>query len=72
MINYQERITAKYEQLAERMVDSITDEDISKINAYQRIVAAGISTDKARLISNKSTMNIAMMFSMAMEGSCDD
>lgn len=67
VVSYQERITAKYEQLAERMVDSITDDDIGKINAYQRIVAAGISTDKARLISGQSNVNIALLFSQAME-----
>ena len=49
-----------YEGLAKRMLTSITEEDIQKINAYQRTVSAGISTDKMRLLRNESTENIAI------------
>jgi hypothetical protein len=48
-----------YEGLARRMLDSITDEDIRKLDAYRRTVAAGISTDKVRLLRGQSTMNIS-------------
>ena len=47
-----------FEGMATRMLASITDEDIRKINAYQRTVAAGISTDKMRLLRGESTQNI--------------
>lgn len=56
-----------YETLSRRMVDSITDEDITKINAYQRTVASGIATDKMRLLRGQSTANLAAVFSKAME-----
>ena len=48
-----------YEGLARRMVESITDEDITKINAYQRTIAAAAATDKMRLLRDQSTENIA-------------
>jgi hypothetical protein len=49
-----------FEALGKRMLTSITDEDIQKINAYQRTVSAGISTDKMRLLKGQSTQNIAV------------
>jgi hypothetical protein len=49
-----------FEDLARRMLDSITYEDILKLNAYQRMIAAGIATDKMRLLRNESTENISM------------
>src|SRR4030042_3225830 len=49
-----------YEELANRFLRSISDEDIQKINAYQRTLSAGISTDKMRLLRNESTQNIAL------------
>jgi hypothetical protein len=47
-----------FEELSRRMIESITEKDIQKINAYQRTVAAGISTDKMRLLRNLSTQNL--------------
>lgn len=47
-----------FEDLAKRMITSITDQDIKKINAYQRTVSAGISVDKLRLLKDESTENI--------------
>lgn len=56
-----------YEDLTRRMMNSITDEDICKINAYQRMVASGIATDKARLLRGQSTVNLAAIYSKALE-----
>jgi IS30 family transposase len=50
-----------YEQLARRFLSSITDEDVTKINAYQRMVAAGIATDKMRLLRDQSTSNVSLL-----------
>jgi IS30 family transposase len=47
-----------YEELARRMLISITDEDVQKISAYQRVIASGISVDKMRLLRDLSTENI--------------
>ncbi len=49
-----------FEDLARRMVVSIKDEDITRINAYQRTVAAAVSTDKMRLLRGASTENLSI------------
>lgn len=59
----QRNLAGCYQRLAERMLDSITDADISRINAYQRTVSAGIATDKLRLLTDQSTENIAVIVS---------
>ncbi len=50
----------RFEDLATRMVVSISDEDITRINAYQRTVSGAIATDKMRLLRGASTANIAL------------
>lgn len=55
-----------FEELAQRIMDSITEEDIRKINAYQRIISAGISVDKMRLLREQSTQNISLQALHAM------
>jgi len=49
-----------FEGLARRMVTSISDGDITKINAYQRTLAAAVSIDKMRLLRGHSTENISL------------
>jgi hypothetical protein len=56
----QEELADAYEGLSRRMIDSISDEDIEKLNAYQRTISSGICTDKMRLLRNESTSNISM------------
>jgi hypothetical protein len=56
----QEELADSYEGVARRMIDSISDEDILKINAYQRMVSSGIATDKMRLLRNESTENLSI------------
>ena len=50
-----------FDDLAKRMVGSITDEDINKLNAYQRTVSAAIATDKAQLLKGQPTMNVGVL-----------
>jgi len=57
----QQNLAEWYEDLAKRMLSSITDQDIEKINAYQRTVSAGIATDKLRLLTDQSTENVAVI-----------
>lgn len=49
-----------YEGLAKRMITSITDEDIQKINAYQRTLSSAVSVDKMRLLREQSTENVSL------------
>jgi predicted transcriptional regulator len=51
----------EYEDLARRMIDSISDEDIKKINAYQRTLSSGIATDKMRLLREQATSNVGLI-----------
>jgi len=44
-----------FEDLSRRFLQSITQVDVEKINAYQRTVAAGICIDKSRLIKGDPT-----------------
>lgn len=57
----QQDLAECYEDLAKRMLSSITDQDIERINAYQRTVSAGIATDKLRLLTDQSTENVAVI-----------
>ena len=63
----QQNLAEWYEDLAKRMLASITDHDIEKINAYQRTVSAGIATDKLRLLTNQSTENVAMLVEAVLD-----
>lgn|SRR3989338_3900388 len=63
----QEKLSNLFGDLACRMIASIKDEDIGKINAYQRTISAGIATDKLRLLSGESTANISIA-SLIIEG----
>lgn len=65
-----EDLADAYEGLARRMLDSITEEDIQKINAYQRTIAASAATDKMRLLRNQSTSNASLFFRIVQE-SCN-
>jgi hypothetical protein len=49
------------------MVDSITDEDITKINAYQRTIAAAAATDKMRLLCCQETPTVSILFNIISE-----
>ncbi len=59
IMEIQEELADAYEGLGRRMIDSITDEDIKKLNAYQRTIASGICCDKTRLLRNESTENVS-------------
>lgn len=49
-----------FEDLGMRLITSISDEDILKLNCYQRVIAAGIAVDKFRLLRNESTEIISI------------
>jgi predicted transcriptional regulator len=54
-----------FHDLAHRMIESISAEDIGKINAYQRTVSAAIATDKSQLLKGLPTMNVALLMQVA-------
>ncbi len=50
----------RFEDVAVRMLVSITDKSINGINAYQRTIAAAASVDKMRLLRDQSTQNVGI------------
>ena len=56
-----------YESLAERMVTSIEDNDIKKLNALQRTIASATALDKMRLLRDQSTGNVNVIVSTLEE-----
>ena len=47
-----------FEDVAKRMIASISDGDIRTLDAYRRTLSGGIATDKMRLLRGESTANI--------------
>lgn len=56
-----EDLAEQFKSLAQRLVVSITDADIQKSSALQRLTGAGICVDKSRLLENLSTSNQAVI-----------
>src|SRR5512135_375552 len=54
-------IADQFEGIVQRMLSSVSDEDIQKISAYQRVLSAAVGTDKVRLLRGESTENIALL-----------
>jgi len=59
IVRLKKELADEYEELARRMLTSIKDVDIEKINAYQRTLSAAVATDKMRLLRDQSTQNIS-------------
>ncbi len=55
-----EEIAAMYDDLAQRILKSISDETIKEARLRDRVISAGVCTDKSRLISGQSTANVAL------------
>lgn len=53
--------------LQEKIVSRITDEDIQKASLRDKVIAAATLYDKERLERGQSTVNLAGVFSKAME-----
>jgi len=53
-----------YGDLAQRILESINDETIKEAKLRDRVISAGVCTDKQRLIIGESTQNISMHVSV--------
>jgi len=49
-----QNLITSFEDMAHRMLDSITDTDINKLSAYQRVISSGVAVDKAHLLRSES------------------
>lgn len=53
-------IAALYNDLAERILESIDDKTIKEARLRDRVISAGVCTDKARLLNGESTTNLSI------------
>ncbi len=67
-----EELSDLFENLARKMVSSITDADVLKLNAYQRTLSSGIAVDKMRLLKDQSTQNISLHEILEIQKKIDD
>jgi len=49
-----EELAGKFEDLAKKMLCSISEDDIMRLDAYRRTLSAGIAVDKAACLRNAS------------------
>ncbi len=61
----QQELASYFEDLTMRLITSVTDEGIDKLNVLQRVTSAAICVDKFRLMRGDSTENIAVKASRA-------
>ena len=52
-----EALAVQFQDIAKRMLTSITDEDIKKLDGYRRTLSAGISVDKAASLRGQADIN---------------
>lgn len=71
VMDAQEHLAGLFEQRAVQYMESITTEDILKMDAYKRTLSAGIAIDKARLIKGQSNVNMAVVIASACRASME-
>lgn len=62
----EERLASKFEQLAEAILDSVSEDDLLKASLQQKSISSATMLDKARLIRGQSSMNIAQILASAV------
>lgn len=55
-----EEVADLYDDLAQRILESITDETINEAKLRDRVISAGVCTDKSRLLKGLSTGHILL------------
>lgn len=64
--NIEERLADKFEELTERILNSVCDADLEKASLQQKSISAATMLDKARLIRGRSTSNLAVFLASAV------
>ena len=63
----EDRLATKFEQLAEAVLDSVSEDDLLKATLQQKTISAATMTDKARLLRGQTTSNIGLMVRLVRE-----
>jgi hypothetical protein len=67
----QERLGLKYQAVAEKILDSITDTDLEKASLQQKSISSATMLDKARLALGLTTENIGVR-GVVIQTSCKE
>lgn len=67
----QERLGLKYQAVAEKILDSITDADLEKASLQQKSISSATMLDKARLALGLTTENIGVR-GVVIQTSCGE
>ena len=62
-----QELSDMFEDVARRMIQSVTDESIEKLDAYKKTLSAGIATDKMRLLREQSTDDTKTVYNFIRE-----
>jgi hypothetical protein len=63
--DFQESKADVYDSLQQKLLKSITDDKLTKMQPYPAVVAAGILEDKARVIRNQATgINVTVLLDL--------
>lgn len=62
----EDRLASKFEQLAESILDSVSEDDLLKASLQQKSISAATMIDKARLVRGLSTQNSAVILASAV------
>lgn len=72
-IDIQNRLATKFEQLAEAILNAVSEEDLLKASLQQKSISAATMVDKARLIRGQTTNNASVFFQIVEASDrCDD
>jgi hypothetical protein len=65
-LEIEERLAGHFETLAEKILLSVSEDDLLKASLQQKSISAATMVDKARLIRGQSTQNIAARCAQAV------
>jgi len=62
-------LAEKFNKASERFLDAVTDQDVSKLDGYKKVLTAAIACDKSQLLHGLPTenINIAVLLQVAGE-----
>lgn len=63
----EDQLATRFERLAVAILDSVSEEDLSKASLQQKSISAATMTDKARLLRGQTTSNIGLMVRLVRE-----
>jgi len=63
----EDRLASRFEQLTVAVLDSVSEDDLSKASLQAKVTSAAIMTDKVRLLRGQTTSNVGLMVRLVRE-----